>query len=59
MSNSISHPNIAAPGKASNTEWWVEEMAHAAPAKKMFMSLVLTGSAILILAVSSMFVNTA
>jgi hypothetical protein len=29
MSNSISHPNIAAPGEAFNTVWWVEPTAHA------------------------------
>jgi hypothetical protein len=44
MSNSISHPNIAASGEAFNTVWWVEQMAHAASAKKMLMSLALTNS---------------
>ncbi len=59
MSNSISRPNIAASGEAFNTVWWVEQMAHAASAKKMSMSLALTDLAILSLAVHSMFVNTA
>jgi hypothetical protein len=39
MSNSISHPKIAAPGDAFNTLWWVEQMAHAASAKMMSMLL--------------------
>ncbi len=59
MSNSISHPNIPAPGEAFNTVWWVERMAHAVSAKKMLMSLALTDSAISSLAVRSMFVNIA
>ena len=59
MSNSIPHPNIAAPGEAFNTVWWVEQMAHAASAKKMSMSLALANWAISSLAVHSMFVNTA
>jgi hypothetical protein len=59
MSNSISCPNIAAPGEAFTTVWWVEGMAYAASAKKMSMSLALTDSAVLSLAVHSMFVNTA
>jgi hypothetical protein len=58
MSNSISRPNIAAPGEAFNNVWWVEQMAHAASAKKMPMSLALTNSAMSSLAVRSMFVNT-
>ncbi len=59
MSNSISHPKIAAPDEAFNTVWWVEQTAHAASDKKMSKSLALTNSAILSLAVCSMFVNTA
>jgi hypothetical protein len=59
MSKSISHPNIAAPGEAFNTIWWVEQMAHAASAKKMSMSLALTNLAISSSAARSMFVNTA
>jgi hypothetical protein len=59
MSKSISCPNIAAPGEAFNTVWWVEPMAHVASAKKMLMSLVLTNSAISSSAVRSMFVSTA
>jgi hypothetical protein len=58
MSNSMSHPNIAAPGEAFNTVWWVEQMAHAASDKKMSMSLALTKLAISSSAVRSMFVNT-
>jgi hypothetical protein len=41
MSNTMSHPNIAPPGKAFNTVWWVEQMPHAASDKKMSMSLAL------------------
>jgi hypothetical protein len=55
----MSHPNIAAPGEAFNTVWWVEQMAHAASDKKTLMSLAFTNSAILSSAVHSMFVNTA
>ncbi len=58
MSNRISHPNIAAPGEAFNTVWWVKRMAHAASAKKMLTSLALTDLAISSLAVCSMFVKT-
>jgi hypothetical protein len=39
MSNRIYHPNIAAPGEAFNTVWWVERMANVASAKKMLMSI--------------------
>jgi hypothetical protein len=59
MSNSIYRPNIAALGGAFSTVWWVEQMAYAASAKKMSMSLALADSAISSLAVRSMFVNTA
>ncbi len=55
MSNNISHPNIAAPGEALSTVWWVERMAHAASDKKMSMSLGFTISAILSLDVRNMF----
>jgi hypothetical protein len=58
-SNRMSCPNIAAPGMAFNTLWWVEQMAYAASDKKMLMSLVLTNLALLSLAVRSMFVKTA
>ena len=58
MSNSITHPNIAAPGEAFNTVWRLEQMARAASDKKMLMSLAFTDLAILSLAVHSMFVNT-
>jgi hypothetical protein len=57
MSKSISRQNITAPGEAFNTVWWVEQMAHAASAKKMLMSLALTNSAISSSAVRSMFVT--
>jgi hypothetical protein len=59
MSNSTLHPNIAVPGEAFNTLWWVEQMAHAASDKKTSMSLAFTNLAMLSLAVGSMFVNTA
>ncbi len=59
MLNSISCPNIAAPGAAFSTVWWVEQMAHAASDKKMLMTLALTNLAILSSAVHSMLVNTA
>ncbi len=39
MSNSIYHPNIAAPGEAFDSVWWVEQMANAASAKKISMSI--------------------
>ncbi len=29
MSKSMSHPNIAAPGEAFNTLWYVEQISHA------------------------------
>jgi hypothetical protein len=58
-SNSLSHPNIAAPGEAFNTVWWAERMAHAASDKKMLMSLALTDLAISSSAVHGMFINTA
>ncbi len=59
MSNSISHPNITAPGEAFKSVWWVEQMTRAASAKKMLISLALTDLAISSSAVYSMFVNTA
>ncbi len=59
MSNNMSRPNIAAPGEAFNTVQWVEQMTHAVSDKKTSMSLAFTNSAILGLAVRSMFVNTA
>jgi hypothetical protein len=59
MSKSMSHPNIAAPGEALSTVWWVEQMAHAASDKKMSMSLGFTELAILISAVFNMFIKTA
>jgi hypothetical protein len=59
MSNSMSHPNIAATGEAFNTVWWVEQMAQAASDKMMSMSLALADLAISSLAMLCMFVNTA
>jgi hypothetical protein len=59
MSKSMSHPNIAAPGEAFSTGWWVEQMAHTMSDKKTSMSLAFTNSAISSLAVRSMFVITA
>jgi hypothetical protein len=38
MSKSISHPNIAAPGEAFNTVWYVEQIAHAALSMNVSMS---------------------
>jgi hypothetical protein len=46
VSNNISCPNIAAPGEALSTVWWVEQMAHAASDKKTSMSFGFTISAI-------------
>ncbi len=34
MSKSMYHPNIAAPGEAFNTVWYVERIAHAALSMK-------------------------
>ncbi len=59
MSKSMSPPNIAAPGEALSTVWWVEQMAHAVSDKKTSMSLALTPLVIFSSAVRSMFVNTA
>ncbi len=52
MSKSISPPNIAAPGEALSTVWWVGGMAHAASDRRT--SLELTESAISISAVHNM-----
>ena len=38
MSKSISRPNIAAPGEAFNTVWYVEQIAHAALSMNVSMS---------------------
>jgi len=34
----MSHPNIAAPGEAFNTVWYVEQIAHAALSMNVSMS---------------------
>jgi hypothetical protein len=34
----MSHPNIAAPGEALNTVWYVEQIAHAALSMNVSMS---------------------
>jgi hypothetical protein len=59
VSNSISHPNIAAPGEALSTVWWVEQTAHAASDRKISMSLVFTYLAISSSDVLDMFPRTA
>ena len=46
MSNSMPRPNIAAPGEAFTSVWWVEQMAHGAPDNKTLMSLAFTDLAI-------------
>jgi hypothetical protein len=46
MSKSMSHPNIAAPGEAFNTVWYVEQIAHAALSMNVSMSAGSTESAI-------------
>jgi hypothetical protein len=51
MSNSMSRPNIAAPGEAFNTVWWVEQMAHASTDKKTSMSLAVHSSSSIAFAV--------
>jgi hypothetical protein len=38
MSKSISPPNIAAPGEAFNTVWYVEQIAYAALSMNVLMS---------------------
>ncbi len=42
MSKSMSCPNIAAPGEAFNTVWYVERIAHAALSINVSMSSALT-----------------
>jgi hypothetical protein len=59
MLKSKSHPNIAAPGEALSTVWWVEQMAYAASDRKMLMTLEFTESAILSSAVHNLFITTA
>ncbi len=39
MSNSMSLPNIAAPGEALSTVWYVERTVHVASMRKSDMSL--------------------
>ncbi len=45
MLKSMSHPNIAAPGEAFSTVWYVEQIAHAALSMKVSMSAGSTDSA--------------
>jgi hypothetical protein len=45
MLKSMSHPNIAAPGEAFNTVWYVEQIAHAALSMNVSMSAGSTESA--------------
>ena len=59
MSNNISHPNIATPGEAFSTVWWVQQTAHAAYDKKTSMSLGFTVLAISNSDVHNMFPITA
>ncbi len=59
MSNSISCPNIAAPGEALSTVWYVKGTAYAASDKKTSMSLAFTVLAILSSDVRNMFSRTA
>jgi hypothetical protein len=42
---SMLHPNIAAPGEAFNTVWYVERIAYAALSMKVSMSAGSTDSA--------------
>jgi len=58
MSNNISRPNIAEPGEALSTVWYVEQMAHAASCIYASMSLAVTVSAISNWAVLSMCIST-
>ncbi len=58
MSKSISCPNIAAPGEALSTVWWVKKMGHAASDRKTSMSLGFTELAISISAMLNMFITT-
>jgi hypothetical protein len=44
-SKSMSRPNIAAPGEAFNTVWYVEQIAHAALSMNVSMSAGSTDSA--------------
>ena len=44
-SKSMSRPNIAAPGEAFNTVWYVERIAHAAQSMNVSMSAGATDSA--------------
>ncbi len=59
MLKSMFLPNIAAPGEAFSTVWYVEQMTHAASDKKTLMSLAFTNLVVSSSAVRNMFVKTA
>ncbi len=59
MSKSMSHLNIAVPGEALSTVWWIEQMAYAGSDRKTLLSLGFTELAISISAVCNMFITTA
>jgi hypothetical protein len=58
MSKSMSHENIAAPGEALSTVWWVEQTAPAASDRNTSKSLDFTELAISISAVHNIFITT-
>ena len=58
MSNNMSQPKIAVPGKTCSTVWLVEQMAHAVSVRNTSMSLGTTVLAMSSSVVQSMVVIT-